>query len=91
MAGDHDFRIAGDDWADWDQAGRLVFTRSGKVWSGRWMDNDLKCKLLIDLNDRRPSRVFSPKMGNELDRRGTVDSKLASRRGLYRFCTRCLL
>lgn len=60
-AGDHSFRIAGADWADWDQAGRLVFTRSGQVWSGRWMEDELECKLLIDLNDRRPGRVVSPK------------------------------
>jgi hypothetical protein len=67
MVGSQDFRIPGADWADWDQGGRLVFTRSGQVWSGRWIGKSLECKLLADLNDHRPSKVVSPSWARSWD------------------------
>src|SRR5262249_25619235 len=54
------FSIPEADWADWDQSGRLVFSRSGQLWSGHWAEDKLECKLLADLNGHRPSKIISP-------------------------------
>lgn len=60
IADDGDLQIPGAEWADWDQAGRLIFARAGQLWTGRWTGEALESELLADFNDRRPTNVVSP-------------------------------
>jgi hypothetical protein len=48
------------DWADWDQTGRLVFARAGKIFAGRINGPEVEAKLLADMNSSRPSPVAAP-------------------------------
>jgi hypothetical protein len=57
--------IAQADWADWDQQGRLLFTRAGQVWAcwpQRYPEDE---RSLLDLNDRRPDPQPSPAWASE--------------------------
>ncbi len=59
---DRQGRGAAAAWADFDQDGRLVFAKEGRLFAledPRSVDID-KAKLLIDLNKREPSRVIAP-------------------------------
>ncbi len=48
-------------WIDWDQQGRLVFARHGKLFEGAWSDEEMLTeRLLVDLNDEKPRSVPSP-------------------------------
>jgi hypothetical protein len=48
-------------WVDWDQQGRLVFARDGKIFSGRVdKDGHLVERELIDLNPSKPEPVPAP-------------------------------
>jgi hypothetical protein len=48
-------------WADWDQQGRLVVARDGKIFAASInRDTDLTEKLLIDLNPCKPKPVPPP-------------------------------
>jgi hypothetical protein len=53
--------IAKASWADWDQQGRLVFARDGKIFAASInRDSDLIETLLIDLNPSKPEPVPPP-------------------------------
>jgi hypothetical protein len=52
--------LEGASWADWDQQGRLVFARDGKVFSGSIADQELTERELIDFNPSKPGSVVSP-------------------------------
>lgn len=53
--------IARASWADWDQQGRLVFARDGKIFAASIRDNEsLAEDLLIDLNQSRPEPLAPP-------------------------------
>jgi hypothetical protein len=41
-------------WADWDQSGRLVFCKEGKVFAAQVTTEGLKAKELADFNSSRP-------------------------------------
>lgn len=48
-------------WADWDQSGRLIFARDGKVFAGQLYDSGTwKETELADLNSSRPQPMPSP-------------------------------
>jgi hypothetical protein len=47
-------------WADWDQQGRLVFTRAGKVFAGTLQDGAIPETLLADLNPQQFREVIAP-------------------------------
>jgi hypothetical protein len=48
-------------WADWDQQGRLVFARDGKIFAGRLGDDgQLIERELTDLNSSKPEPVSAP-------------------------------
>ena len=48
-------------WADWDQQGRLVFARDGKIFAGSISDNgDVAENLLVDLNPAKPEPNAPP-------------------------------
>jgi len=48
-------------WADWDQQGRLVFARDGKIFAGRVdEDGNLVDRELTDLNASKPKGVAPP-------------------------------
>jgi hypothetical protein len=53
--------IDGASWADWDQQGRLVFAKDGKILTGRKYDNGHWVEReLTDLNSSRPKSVPPP-------------------------------
>jgi hypothetical protein len=53
--------IAGASWADWDQQGRLVLARDGKILAASIKsDNNLVEELLIDLNPSKPEPLPPP-------------------------------
>jgi hypothetical protein len=47
-------------WADWDAAGRLLFARSGRLFSGAIEGNQLIERELIDLNANEPCPIEAP-------------------------------
>ena len=48
-------------WADWDQQGRLVFTREGKLFSGELTEAGEVCSHeLADFNDNKPEPKETP-------------------------------
>jgi hypothetical protein len=48
-------------WADWDQRGRLVFARDGKIFAGSIKDNGhFTEERLIDLNPSKPTPLPAP-------------------------------
>jgi hypothetical protein len=53
--------IAKASWADWDQQGRLVFARDGKIFAASLTnDTHFDERLLIDLNHSKPKSVSPP-------------------------------
>lgn len=48
-------------WADWDQRGRLVFTRDGKLFAAEIGDTHIYEHELADFNTHKPDQVVSPK------------------------------
>jgi hypothetical protein len=55
-----DVPISGARWADWDQAGRLVFARDGCLVRGILREGGLEERLLVDLNPNTPSTLKAP-------------------------------
>jgi hypothetical protein len=54
-------QIDGASWADWDQQGRLVFAKDGKIFAGRKYDNGHWVEReLTDLNSSKPKSVPPP-------------------------------
>ena len=53
--------LRGAEWADWDSAGRLVFTRSGCLYAAN-LDAlpELREVELVNLNALKPEPVASP-------------------------------
>jgi hypothetical protein len=48
-------------WADWDQQGRLVFARDGKIFAASISDDGhLTEELLVDLNPAKPEPIPTP-------------------------------
>jgi hypothetical protein len=47
-------------WEEWDQQGRLVFTREGKLWSAAISDGLLTPRLIADFNANKPTDVLPP-------------------------------
>src|SRR5215831_1314687 len=48
-------------WVDWDQQGRLVFARDGKIFAGSMEDNGaLNEKQLFDFNQSKPEPLPAP-------------------------------
>jgi hypothetical protein len=55
------FRVERANWVDWDQRGRLVFARDGKILEGQLRGNNvLDERVLVDLNSAKPVTVRSP-------------------------------
>jgi len=53
--------IARASWVDWDQQGRLVFARDGKIFAASIKgDSNLIEELLIDLNPLKPKPISPP-------------------------------
>ncbi len=52
--------VVGARWADWDQAGRLVFAREGCLLSGDVLAGGLRERRLIDLNSNEQRRIRAP-------------------------------
>ena len=52
--------LQGASWADWDQAGRLVFARGGSLFAGKVESGRLIETELIDLSANVPSPVEAP-------------------------------
>ena len=57
----HEEKFLGVEWADWDQHGRLVFARAGKMF-GQHADaiGQEPPQELVDLNDNKPEAVEAP-------------------------------
>jgi hypothetical protein len=55
-----DIKMANAQWADWDQSGRLVFAREGKIFAGSIEGDNLQEKMLIDLNPNKPYALEAP-------------------------------
>lgn len=52
--------IAGADWADFDQRGRLVFTRDGCLWEAMIKGGSLQERLIADFNTEEPQAIAAP-------------------------------
>jgi hypothetical protein len=53
-------------WADWDQQGRLVFARDGKIFAARIVDGgSIVERELADLNFSKPSPIAPPPWAKE--------------------------
>ena len=53
--------IARASWADWDQQGRLVFARDGKIFAASIKgDSKIVEKQLVDLNPSKPKPIPPP-------------------------------
>jgi hypothetical protein len=52
--------MPGVNWADWDQAGRLVFTRSGQICVGKIDSSAIEGRVIADTNTSRPNSVAAP-------------------------------
>ncbi len=54
-------------WADFDDAGRLVFAKEGKLFAvrGTQAGPELEVDLLADFDDRKPSRVIAPPLARK--------------------------
>jgi hypothetical protein len=48
------------DWLDWDQRGRLVVLRDGKVLVGEPANNTFALRELVDLNPQEPEAMLAP-------------------------------
>jgi hypothetical protein len=55
-----DVPLTGARWADWDQAGRLVFAREGCLFSASLRGDILREKMLVDLNANKPRPLKAP-------------------------------
>ena len=55
-----DVPIPGARWADWDQAGRLVFAKDGCLFSAGLRGDALREKLLADQNPNKPRSMKAP-------------------------------
>ena len=49
--------LPGAGWADWDQAGRLVFARDGRLFAATVENGQLAERELLDLNANVPTEV----------------------------------
>jgi hypothetical protein len=47
-------------WEEWDQQGRLVFAREGKLWSGEISNGQITPRLIADFNASKPTSVLPP-------------------------------
>ena len=48
-------------WADWDQQGRFVFARDGKLFTGRYSETGShQYEILADFNASRPESIKTP-------------------------------
>jgi hypothetical protein len=57
----HSTTITGGSWADWDQRGRLVFARDGKMFTAELSDRGLWSETeLADFNSLRPQPLRAP-------------------------------
>ena len=52
--------MEGVEWADWDQRGKLVFAREGKLYRGRVERGEMAEQLVADLNGGEPRHERSP-------------------------------
>lgn len=52
--------LDGVTWADWDQQGRLVFARAGKLFACQVMGGTVQETELVDFNDRQPDPTPAP-------------------------------
>jgi hypothetical protein len=57
--------LEGASWADWDQAGRLVFARAGRLFAGTTESGRIVERELIDLNASEPSRIETPELAKQ--------------------------
>jgi len=51
--------LDGASWADWDQQGRLVFAKDGKLFGARAIGRP-ELELLADFNGHKPARITAP-------------------------------
>ncbi len=59
-SGRPDIPITRARWADWDQAGRLVFAREGCLFRVTLGADGLREKILVDLNPNKPRSLKAP-------------------------------
>ena len=61
LKGKEPVEIRGAEWADWDMGGRLVFARSGRLYTAKLNGlPDLQETELVDLNGLKPEPIASP-------------------------------
>lgn len=47
-------------WEEWDQQGRLIFAREGKLWAGEIAGSHMQPRLIADFNANRPAGLLPP-------------------------------
>ncbi len=52
--------IDADQWADWDQQGRLVYVKNGCLYAGKIADTTIETQLLADFSAQKPEPVPPP-------------------------------
>jgi hypothetical protein len=55
-----EFDIDSDEWADWDQQGRLVYTHEGKLFAGQMRRDGIAPVQLADFNANKVRLIESP-------------------------------
>ena len=55
-----EYRLNDAVWADWDQRGRLVYARSGKLFAATFGDDGLEEQELADFNANQPDTLAAP-------------------------------
>ncbi len=56
-----DMKIKDARWANWDQRGRLIFVREGKILVGHVQESSIIEEELIDLNPNKPYALEAPR------------------------------
>jgi hypothetical protein len=57
--------VEGSDWVDWDQNGRLIVLKQGKVLIGIESGGEFALKELVDLNPQKPVAIIAPEWATE--------------------------
>lgn len=48
-------------WVDWDQQGRLVFSKGGQLFASETAGKPLKVQVIADFYANQPKRVLPPR------------------------------
>src|SRR5262249_8467330 len=62
--------VESEEWADWDQCGRLVYTDSGKLFVGQIRSDRIEPIQIADFSANKPKLIQSPPWARTWDQIG---------------------